>query len=116
MSTPPRSAFKFNVTKGRAVARVEKSLPKTPRRKREVVSTLVKNLRMGESRRKNKPGQEKVTLDREQKEWLREQLDRPIYSTMAPGKKDNVYKGKVDGEKQYEQKRFLLWPLRDLHD
>ena len=71
---------------------------------------------MGESRRKNKPGQEKVTLDREQKEWLREQLDRPIYSTMAPGKKDNVYKGKVDGEKQYEQKRFLLWPLRDLHD
>ena len=33
---------------------------------------------------------------------------------MNPGKNDNVYIGKCDGVKQYEQKRFFLWPLRDV--
>ena len=35
---------------------------------------------------------------------------------IAPGKKDHVYKGKRDGVKIFETKRFLLWTLRDLHD
>ena len=33
---------------------------------------------------------------------------------MNPGKKDNVYVGKSNGQRQYEQKRYLLWPIRDL--
>ena len=33
---------------------------------------------------------------------------------MNPGKKDNVYVGKVDGERRYEPKRYLLWPMRDI--
>ena len=35
---------------------------------------------------------------------------------MAPGKKDHRYKGRREGVKYFEQKRYLLWPLRDLHD
>ena len=31
-----------------------------------------------------------------------------------PGKKDNIYIGKVDGERRYEQKWYLLWPMRDI--
>ena len=31
-----------------------------------------------------------------------------------PVKNDNVYIGKVDGERRYEQKRYLLWPMRDM--
>ena len=46
----------------------------------------------------------------------RDQLDRPVYTKMAPGKKDHVYKGRLEGEKLFEQKRYLLWPLKDLHE
>ena len=30
-----------------------------------------------------------------------------------PGRRDHVYTGKVNGEKQYVQKRYLLWSLCD---
>ena len=35
---------------------------------------------------------------------------------MNPGRKDHVYVGKKDGVKVYEQKRYLLWKIRDLHE
>ena len=35
---------------------------------------------------------------------------------MNPGKNDNIYIGKHDGVKKYEQKRYFLWPLRDVLD
>ena len=41
-------------------------------------------------------------------------MDRPDLSMMNPRKKDNVYVGKVDGERRYQQKRYLLWPMRDI--
>ena len=33
---------------------------------------------------------------------------------MNPGKNDNVYIGKTNGSRVYEQKRYLLWPIRDI--
>ena len=33
---------------------------------------------------------------------------------MNPDKKDNVYVRKADGERRYEQKQYLLWPMRDI--
>ena len=35
---------------------------------------------------------------------------------MNPGRKDNVYVGKINGERAYVQKRFLLWKIRDVVD
>ena len=35
---------------------------------------------------------------------------------MNPGKNENVHIGKLDGVKQYEQKRYFLWSLRDILD
>ena len=32
---------------------------------------------------------------------------------MNPGRKDHVYTEKINGEKVYEQKKYLLWSLRD---
>ena len=41
-------------------------------------------------------------------------LDRlSIYYT-NPGKNDNVYIGKTNGSHVHEQKRYLLWPIRDI--
>ena len=55
-------------------------------------------------------------LTEEQKQWLRKALDRHDLSLINPGKKDNVYIGKVDGEKRCQQKRYLLWHLRDIRN
>ena len=33
---------------------------------------------------------------------------------MNPGKNDNVCIGKTNGSRVYEQKRYLLWPIRDI--
>ena len=54
------------------------------------------------------------SLTEEQKQWLRKTLDRADLSMINPGKKDNIYIGKVDGERRYEQKWYLLWPMRDI--
>ena len=45
---------------------------------------------------------------------MRKALDHPDLSMMNAGKKDNVYVGKVDGERRYKPKRYLLWPMRDI--
>ena len=41
-------------------------------------------------------------------------LDRPCICYMNPGKNDNVQIGKTNGSRVYEQKRYLLWPSRDI--
>ena len=41
-------------------------------------------------------------------------FDRPDITYVNPGRKDNVYAGKKDGERQYVQKRYLLWSLKEL--
>ena len=33
---------------------------------------------------------------------------------MNSGKNDNVYIGKTNGSRVYEQKRYFLWPIRDI--
>ena len=65
---------------------------------------------------KAKRGKKKDELIDEELEWLKEFLDRPDISYMNPGKKDHVYVGKKNGVKVYEQKRYFLWKIRDLHE
>ena len=43
-------------------------------------------------------------------------LNRSDITYMNPGRKDNVYVGKINGERAYVQKRFLLWTIRDIVD
>ena len=46
--------------------------------------------------------------------WLKEY--RPDISCMNAGRKDHMYVGKKDGVKVYEQNRYLLQKIRDLHE
>ena len=55
-------------------------------------------------------------LSDEKLKWFKEFLDHPDISYMTPRRKDHVYVGKKDGVKLYEQKRYLLWKIRDLHE
>ena len=39
-------------------------------------------------------------------------LDRPDMTYTNPGRKGNVYIEKIDGERCYVEKRYLLWNLQ----
>ena len=53
-------------------------------------------------------------LTENEKEWLKNLLDKPDITYVTPGRKDHRYVGKVDGKSQYVQKRYLMWTLSDL--
>ena len=59
-------------------------------------------------------GRTKNVLTFAEEEWLSAFLDRADISRQTPGRKDNVFIGKVNGEKQYAQKRYLQWTIREL--
>ena len=59
-------------------------------------------------------GQTKNALTFAEEEWLSAFLECADISRQTPGRKDNVFNGKVNGEKQYAQKRYLQLTLREL--
>ena len=96
--------------------KAENALPQSTNKK-EIKVILASNYQLRITLiQKKHPGPTRKALTEEQIQWLVAALDRPDNSYMNPGKNDNVYIGKVDGVKQYEQKRYFLWPLRDILD
>ena len=87
-------------------------VPKSPHKRKEVVSTSAKKYHLRIL--VNKGGRPQRSLTEEQKQWLQKALDHPDLSMINPGKKHNVCIGKVDGERRYEQKWYLLWPMKDI--
>ena len=111
------SSFKHNCTKIRSLKKADNALPQSPNKKKEIISSLASKyqLRIAQIQKK-RPGPKRTGLTEEQIRWLVAVLDRPDISHMNPGENDNIYIGKLDGTKQYEQKRYFLWPLRDILD
>ena len=109
------SAFKYRSTKQRYVRKVEKYLLKSSGKQREVLHEITNKFCVRFDF-KAKRGKKKDKLSDEELKSLKEFLDRPDISYMNPGRKDHVCIGKKDGVKVYEQKRYLLWKIRDLHE
>ena len=65
---------------------------------------------------KAKSGKKKNKLSDEELKWLKEFCGRPNISYMDSGRKDHVYLGKKDGVTVYQQKRYLLCKIGDLHE
>ena len=61
-------------------------------------------------------GRPRKNLSDDKKAWLIEVLGRSDLTYTNRGHADNVYIGKVDGERQYLPRQHLLWSLKDLHD
>ena len=95
------SAFGSKQSFCRSISRAEKYLPYSPRKKAEVIQL------------KENGGCKAKILSQEQERWLIDYLERPEISYTNPGRKDNVYIGKINGTNQSTQKRYLLWVLRD---
>ena len=98
----------------RSFKKVERSLPKSPRRRNAVVSSLAKKFQLRILPQQNNRGRPKQILDADEKSWLIDFLDRPDITYTMPGKREQVYMGKVNGKKVYETKKYLLWTLHEL--
>ena len=100
----------------RSVRKAEKSLPRSPRKRNAVVSSLTKKfqLRVLPQDSQSNRGRPKQDLDANEKSWLIDFLDRQDITYTTPGKRDQVYMGKINGKKVYEIKKYLLRSLNDL--
>ena len=61
-------------------------------------------------------GRPREELSEEKKDWMVEFLSRSDMTYINPGCQDNVYIGKVDVERKYLCRQYLLWTLKDLLD
>ena len=95
---------------------MEKLLPKSPRKKSEVIKGLASKYKLRIQFNNKKRGRTEKVINDEQTAYLDEFFERPDITYINPGRKDHVYLGKVDGEKTYAQKRYLLWTLRELFE
>ena len=61
-------------------------------------------------------GRLRKELSKEKKDWMIEFLSWSDMTYTNPDRQDNVYIGKVDGERKYLPRQYLLWTLKDLLD
>ena len=99
----PESKYK----KGRNIAL-------TQRKKVEVIGSLAKKFKVSIAVAKNKARRKKNELSQEEREWLKKFLEREDKTYITPGRRNTVYVGMDHDKRQYKQKRYLLWKIRDL--
>ena len=112
-SSTPCSAFSCKQSLHRSLSRADLHLPKSPNKKAEIIQRLATKYNLRVDLKENR-GRRRKELSDEEKMWLIEFLNRSDISYTNPGRKDNVYIGKFNGESKYKQRQYLLWPLRDL--
>ena len=96
-STTTSSAFKHKSTKLTSLARVEKSLPKSPGKQAEIIKLMASKHRKIRFQGKG-GGLTKTVPTFTEEEWLSAFLDHADISKQTPGRKDNAFIGKVNGE------------------
>ena len=97
--------------RSRSIQKVAKTLPKSPRKRKEVISALANKFKLRIKPTQSKAGRPKNELIETEKKWLKNFFDKPDIVYVTPGRKDHRYVGKVDGKSQYVQKRYLMWTL-----
>ena len=108
------TAFSQAHIRSRSIQKVAKTLPKSPRKCKEVISALSNKFKLCIKPTQSKVGRPKNELTESEKEWLKNFLDKHNITYVTPGRKDYRYVGKVDGKSQYVQKRYLMWTLNEL--
>ena len=108
------SAFSQAHIRSRSIQKVAKTLPKSPRKRKEVISALTNKFKLRIKPTQSKAGRPKNELTESEIEWLKNFLHKPDITYITPGRKDHCYAGKVNGKSQYVHKRYLMWTLNDL--
>ena len=110
-----QSAFSTKQSRSRSLKKAEVNLPQSPRKKAEVIKNLASKYQI-RIQLKETRGRPRKNLSDDKKAWLIQVLGRSDLTYTNPGRADNVYIGKIDGERQYLPRQYLLWSLKDLHD
>ena len=108
-------AFSTKQSRSRSLKKAEVNLPQSPRKKAEVIKNLASKYQI-RIQLKETRGRPRKNLSDDKKAWLIQVLGRSDLTYTNPGRADNVYIGKIDGERQYLPRQYLLWSLKDLHD
>ena len=103
------SIFSHPSSKARCLSKVESALPKSPRKKVEIVKILAKEFKL-KIKYDNQPkvGRPKNNLADDEVEWLSVFFERPDKTYTLPGMKDQKHTGKVNDESMFVQRRYLL--------
>ena len=109
----PGSSFSCKQTLHPSLSRADSHLSKSPHKKAEIIQRLATKYQL-RINLKEKRGRPRKELTEREKIRLVEFLDRSDISYNNPGRKDSVYIGKINGESLYMQKKYLLWPLREI--
>ena len=88
------SSFKHQATKCRSLSKVSRNLPKSPNKRSEIIRSLAKRFQV-DMEAERKKGRPKLILNDAEKDWLKNFFDRPDISYTTPGRRDQVYIGKV---------------------
>ena len=101
----PESSFTTKQSLSRSLKKAKQALPTSPNKQKQVVTCLAKQFRLKieyDETRGRKPN----ILNAEKLIWLENFFDRPDITYINPGRKDNVYIGKENSERKYEQKKY----------
>ena len=81
----------------RSLQKAENALPKSPWKQKAVVTSLAKKFELKIAPQQNNRERKRQELNKEEQSWLSEFLSQPDITYITPGKKDQIYMGKVDG-------------------
>ena len=84
---------------------MDKLLPKSPRKKCEVIKDLASKYKL--RIQFNKRGRKEKLLSDEQIVYLTEFFERPYITYTNPGRKDHFYLGKINGKKSMPKNVLL---------
>ena len=110
------SAFSTKQSRSRSLKKADEHLPQSPRKKVEIIQNLASKYKMRMHLNEKRGRPRKELSDEKRKEWMIEFLGRSDTTYTNPGRQDNIYMGKVNGERKQLPKQYLLWTLRYLLD
>lgn len=97
--------------KSRSFRKTIRALPRSPRKKNCVKSfASIFNLRI----QFENNGRPKYELSKSERPWVKKIFKRPDITYTTAGKNQQKYLGKINGQSQYAQIRYLLWNLKVL--
>lgn len=97
--------------KSRSFRKTIRALPRSPRKKNCVKSfASIFNLRI----QFENNGRPKYELSKSERPWVKKIIKRPDITYTTAGKNQQKYLGKINGQSQYAQIRYLLWNLKVL--
>jgi hypothetical protein len=97
---------------GKAVRKVKKALPKSPSKRKTVISKLACDFNVCEQDKKVSSGN--VLTSDKTVQAVREFFNLDSISQISPGQKDFVIERR-DNDKYYSQKRYMRYSLRETH-